>query len=1453
MSKLRSSFARSTSAVAGNSKTWFHKARRLIGLVLFAIFCAVLLMVALVPPSVSGQGGEIPPRGGVVAESTPSPLTAPLKVEPALLKELLTEGGERRFLVYLRGEPLSLRPAAKRTVSSTAAVVEALQSRAERSFATLAPVVEKLSREGHLRESHLLWLPNALAVSGDLHALQSLASRPEVRLIRADRVIRINEDDAAPTLYTPGEITWNISRIQADRAWNALGITGEGVVVANVDTGVDWLHPALQEAYRGYDPKGLHRHRGNWYDATGEGALYPVDANGHGTHVMGIIVGQDGIGVAPGAKWIAVRAFNSQGLGYASWIHRAFEWILAPEGDPSLAPDVVNNSWGSGSTGSQEFREDLRALRAAGILPVFAAGNSGPYSRTVDSPASLPEALAVGATDADDEVAYFSGRGPSPWGEVKPEVAAPGVNVLSAIPGGAYGTKSGTSMAAPHAAGVVALLLQADPSLTITETEGILTRTATPLGEQTPNNDAGWGLVNAYRAAVVASSAGFVSGTVRGEGGRPIAWARVTATPYEGGVPVATDVSSDGRYSIALAAGDYALEVTAFGYEPESVSRVRVITGQASVVDFSLAPLPRGYVRGTVYEAGTGQPLSATVRVLDTPVAAATDPDTGGYSLELPTGTYTFGVYAWEHRIGLARNVPVTAGQAITLDFALEPAPSILVVDGGAWYYGSQIHYFEDALNALGYPYHLIRIKNPYEDVPVFTTLMAYDVVIWSSPLDSPGYVGAWGAIAAYLNAGGRLFLTGQDVAFWDDGGSGTFYAPELREYTKAKLALDESESRGIVGIEGTLFDGLSFDIAGGDGADNQLYPDAIEVAEPDFAVLLLRYDNGLIAAVGAFRCLAYRSVFFSFGFEAIAGREARIQVMDRVLEWLMQPDPAEGIELISPRQTAIGEAGTSVSLTLRIRNIGEAGTVETYTLSVEDADWPTQLSLSSVTLAPCVSATFVATVTIPAGEGLDSGEVFTVVAVSESNPALRAALVLTAKVHAPILVVDDDRWFDQQPAYREALSAAGVPFDVWDVINDRAGMPPPTGVLTLYPAVVWFTGYDWYEPLSEREEALLVAYLEQGGRLVFSSQDFLWARPESPFWRRHIGLITFTNDFTATAVWGAPGPPLDLPPVLTELHYPFRNWSDALEPGPSRTLWRGQHGLAVGVAATDSVFCAFPIEALPLESRTFALEQALAHLLSPLEFTFEGYPRAVEAGGVLTYRAVVTASAGTGVDFEGVFTLPEEVDFGGISQGPTAGAASYDSGRHALSWSGSLAAGDVASVEFTATLKGGVPARRALLASGEVSAGPGWMPPLRRYVRAYADAPDFSLTAIRVSPASPVVLQAITVSVDITNTGVSDVGTVTVTVPSIPWLPVDPLSVRLPGPDWSYVFEAQGFRAWGPVSQTGELSFRIVPQRTGLNTIPLWVDEGLGELLWRGTQIEVRPLEVFLPLVLKS
>jgi subtilase family serine protease/subtilisin family serine protease len=398
-------------------------------------------------------------------------------------------------------EVVSRVPAASRSERARA-VVNALRTTAEISQEPLKAFLLEKQKSGAAERVIPFWIFNGLAVTATEPLIRDLAARPEVREVRLD--VRIPLPSLPPA--TAGEsglsAEWNIETIRAPEVW-ALdpAYNGQGTVVGSFDTGVDLNHPDLSSRYRG-------NHQTSWFDPYGEHAT-PYDFHGHGTHTTGSAVGGNAsgsaIGVAPGAKWIAAKGFNDAGAGLASAFHQIFEWFLAPGGDPANAPDVVNNSWGLDVTGCDtEFVPDIEAWRAAGIFPSFSVGNDGPYEGSALAPAVYPVSFAVGATDPSDEVAYFSARGPSSCdGAIKPDLCAPGDGIFSAVPGG-YEVLSGTSMAAPHVTGAVAVLRSIDSDLTVDELESILMAGAKDLGSPGSDNDSGAGRLDLYVSSQVA-------------------------------------------------------------------------------------------------------------------------------------------------------------------------------------------------------------------------------------------------------------------------------------------------------------------------------------------------------------------------------------------------------------------------------------------------------------------------------------------------------------------------------------------------------------------------------------------------------------------------------------------------------------------------------------------------------------------------------------------------------------------------------------------------------------------------------------------------------------------------------------------------------------------------------------------------------------------------------------
>ena len=373
------------------------------------------------------------------------------------------------------------------------------------------------------------YLVNALEVDGGPLARWWLATRPEV-----DRVLDSPELRPLPelnlggpgTAEAPASPQWNLVDIGVTRVWEEFGVHGAGVIIGQSDSGVDGEHPEFRDQYRGDEHGAMPGDSYNWFDPW-YGSDHPVDYGGHGTHTLGTVLGRT-VGVAPEASWIGCVNLG-RNLGNPPRYLDCLQFMLAPfplggdplhDGRPDLGANVLNNSWGCPEIEGcdpNSLLPAVRALRAAGVFVVASAGNDGDACSTINAPISLyDDVFTIGATDVYGQIAPFSSRGPvtaDGSGRTKPDIVAPGVDILSSYPDGTYEFNSGTSMAGPHVAGVVALLWSADPSLVgdIDRTEAILVKTATPVTasydgiycgdmSERPNNTVGYGLVDAFAA-----------------------------------------------------------------------------------------------------------------------------------------------------------------------------------------------------------------------------------------------------------------------------------------------------------------------------------------------------------------------------------------------------------------------------------------------------------------------------------------------------------------------------------------------------------------------------------------------------------------------------------------------------------------------------------------------------------------------------------------------------------------------------------------------------------------------------------------------------------------------------------------------------------------------------------------------------------------------------------------
>ena len=370
-------------------------------------------------------------------------------------------------------------------------------------------ILTALSRNNGCKILKTWWVFNGFLMSATKDVINDIVKREDVDYI-IDNFYRICIPKSAPLGFPPGnkpDVQWNIEIIQAPEVWEE-GYDGSGIVIGSMDTGVDYNHSALFRKWRPDD---------GWYDAV-NGQATPYDDHGHGTGTMGIMVGDYGIGVAPGAKWISAKIMDQNGGGIASDFHDGFQWIanLASNG---MEPSVVSNSWGWKDRTSTEYWDDCDTWKGLGILPVFAIANDGPGVSTDDAPGNYPLCLGVGATDRWDDIASFSSRGPAPdqspwnnsanwyrldWNLTKPDISAPGVNIYTTapLPDEYQPGFSGTSAACPHAAAMCALVLEKNPTLTPTQLYNLITNnSAYPTqGAPYPNNNYGWGRIDAYKA-----------------------------------------------------------------------------------------------------------------------------------------------------------------------------------------------------------------------------------------------------------------------------------------------------------------------------------------------------------------------------------------------------------------------------------------------------------------------------------------------------------------------------------------------------------------------------------------------------------------------------------------------------------------------------------------------------------------------------------------------------------------------------------------------------------------------------------------------------------------------------------------------------------------------------------------------------------------------------------------
>ena len=514
-------------------------------------------------------------------------------------------------------------------------VVRSLQDAASSSQSSIINYLEDLKSAGQIKSFEAFWLANCIRVDAPVSKIEEIAQRSDVFKVyynyEIETITPVGEVKPGGTITV---VENGVQAVNAPQVW-AMGFHGEGVLVATIDTGVDGNHPALASRWAGVaDPRYAGHPEWAWYDPYGGQNNFPYDPGGHGTHTMGTVCGGapgDEIGVAPGAHWMAAgpidRASIPQTVADAIL---SFQWMVDPDGNPSTnwdVPAVCSNSWGLVTAHGyppcdETFWTYLDACEAAGTVILFSAGNESTSGlrRPADRATDDYRTCAVAAVDAHQSgwpLAYFSSQGPTyctPDGSaaIKPDIAAPGVDVRSSYPGGGYVTMSGTSMASPHVNGVVALIRQANPNLSVNMVKQIIYDTAFDLGSPGQDNQYGWGIVDAYAAVQLALSylqgygviTGRMTDLVSGNGLQ----GHVTVTNHV--PPIVANCNTQGYYTLYVPADttwDLRAEYTS-DYLPGFAS-LSVVENDTVTQDFALEPKVN-----VVLKASFGNPADIAYR-----------------------------------------------------------------------------------------------------------------------------------------------------------------------------------------------------------------------------------------------------------------------------------------------------------------------------------------------------------------------------------------------------------------------------------------------------------------------------------------------------------------------------------------------------------------------------------------------------------------------------------------------------------------------------------------------------------------------------------------------------------------------------------------------------------------------------------------------------------------------
>ena len=701
-----------------------------------------------------------------------------------------------------------------------------------------------------------MWINNSIVMRANASELEELLLREDIESILLDKTVYLQE----PLVSKKSEIdeseafTYGLIRLGVPELRKKYNITGKGVTVGLLDSG--WAeHPDLGDRVK----------RSRDF-VSNKPDNKPNDGHGHGTHCLGTIGGAatsgKSIGVAPDVEFIVGKIYRDDASTEVSKQLEAMQWMADPDGNPDTPdhPRLVSNSWGwklKEMPDPSAFQRAVQTWRELGIVPVFSAGNSGPWKETIGYPGGFPETIAVGATDSEDVIATFSSRGPVLRGGTllkKPNVSAPGVDVYSGDLNGGYVNMSGTSMSGPHVAGVIALMFQAFPELSVDAIEDILGSSSLDLGDSGFDYKFGEGRVNALAAIEkTLQSARLVLEDLSASEGI----ININIQPGDINIQLLGGETLD----TALIAGEYTLNIKKFGYKDQS-KKIDLKALRTTKIALDLNALPQS--KFSIKTAGTDN--ESWVIVHDSPLGVLTTVQ-GQLSQNLPHGEYKISVV---RRGFKSQSFNIDFSSDLTLDITLKKASECLLVNDDP---NSDFEsYYSAALESNEKSYHVESTRGA-----TLTQMLSYQRVIWytGDAEDEVLSASEQDSIETYLKYGGQLLLAGHGIGN-DLRDSNFFY-----EVLGARYKYQRRLFRNIKFKQS----GLKLKLNGSDSADNQSKPDVLKPFGKN-SQSIIQYS--FLGSAGILNTFGTGKVaYLGFGLEGIRGADNRAEALQNLFNLL--------------------------------------------------------------------------------------------------------------------------------------------------------------------------------------------------------------------------------------------------------------------------------------------------------------------------------------------------------------------------------------------------------------------------------------------------------------------------------------------------------------------------------------------------------------------------------------